>query len=72
MPKIVKAKIQMQKSWGIDLPTVLADFEDGRTDVRLFQYYPDELFFSPEEFVGLTEEQAHGLFLKKDTAYLRS
>jgi hypothetical protein len=53
------------------MPEVIATFEDGSTK-SLFSYYPDEVSFTPPEFVGLTEEEAHSLFQKKDTAYLRA
>ena len=35
-------------------------------------YYPDELSFSEEEFIGLTEDQANKLMYERDKAYLRS
>ena len=38
----------------------------------LFDFYPDELSFSKEEFIGLTEKEAEELFHKKDIAYLQS
>jgi hypothetical protein len=38
----------------------------------LFSYYNDELSFSAHEFIGLTEQQGHDLFHKKDVAYLQS
>ena len=53
------------------MPEVIATFEDGTTKA-LFSFYPDEVSFRASEFVGLTEEEAHSLFQKKDTAYLRS
>jgi hypothetical protein len=53
------------------MPEVLATFEDGSTKT-LFSFYPDEVSFQPSEFAGLTEEEAHSLFQRKDTAYLRS
>ena len=51
--------------------TVHAVFNDGTED-DLFSYFNDELFFSENEFIGKTEDQAHDLFHKKDIAYLRS
>lgn len=33
---------------------------------------PDEVSFQPSEFTGLTEQEAHSLFQRKDTTYLRS
>jgi len=53
------------------MPEVIATFEDGSTKT-LFSFYPDEVMFRASEFVGLTEEEAHTLFQKKDTAYLRA
>jgi hypothetical protein len=53
------------------MPEVIATFEDGSTKTP-FAFYPDEVSFSPSEFIGLTEEEAHILFQKKDTSYLRS
>ncbi len=53
------------------MPEVIATFEDGSSK-SLFSFYPDEVSFRPEEFNGLTEEDAHSLFQQKDTSYLRS
>ena len=50
---------------------VQATFEDGTTK-SLFKYFNDELSFDESEFIGLTEDEAHDLFHKKDVAYLRS
>ena len=53
------------------MPEVIATFEDGSTKT-LFAFYPDEVSFRASEFIGLTEEEAHSHFQRKDTAYLRS
>ena len=53
------------------MPEVIATFEDGTTKT-LFSFFPDEISFTPTEFIGLTEEEAHSLFQRKDTTYLRS
>jgi hypothetical protein len=53
------------------MPEVHVTLEDG-VEKRLFSYYPDELHFTPEEFVGLTEEEARRLKRDKDVRYLRS
>lgn len=53
------------------MPEVVATFEDGSTKT-LFSFYTDEVSFQASEFTGLTEEEAHDLFQRKDTAYLRS
>ena len=53
------------------MPQVIATFEDGSTET-LFSFYPDEISFRAEEFIGLTREEAHALRHGKDVAYLRS
>ena len=53
------------------LPRVIATFNDNTTKT-LFEYYPDELSFTEQEFIGLTERQAHDLRHAKDVAYLQS
>ena len=53
------------------MPEVIATFEDGSTKT-LFSFYPDEITFTASEFTGLTEEEAHTLFQRKDRTYLRS
>ncbi|WP_230534054.1 hypothetical protein [Microvirga roseola] len=70
--KIVSARITLvsRAPFG-PLSEVFATLEDGR-EVRLFDYYPDEISFSSSEFVGLTEEQGRYLKYQKDVAFLRS
>ena len=46
--------------------------EGGDEWILLFSYYSDELSFNKEEFIGLTEDEGHALFTKKDIAYLQS
>lgn len=53
------------------LPSVTATFDNG-TVKELFSFYPCELGFTPEEFVGLTEAEARVLRHRKDVAYIRS
>ena len=53
------------------MPEVVATFEDGSSKT-LFSFYPDEVSFQASDFTDLTEEEAHSLFQRKDTAYLRS
>ena len=70
--KIVKARITAMPSSFLDpMPEVFATLEDG-SEVRVFDFYPDEISFRPEEFVGLTVQEAYNLKSKKDRAYLRS
>jgi len=70
--KIVSADTgKMPESMFGPMPRVTVVYEDGEKE-ELFQYYPDEISFSPSEFVGLTREEAFQLRHKKDVAYLQS
>ena len=53
------------------LPQVKVQFDDGSEKI-LFEFYPDELSFTENELIGLTEEQAHELRMKKDIEFLQS
>ncbi len=53
------------------MPQAKVQFNDGSEKV-LFEFYPDELSFTEDEFIGLTEEQAHELRMKKDIEFLQS
>jgi len=71
---IVKAVIFDRKSPKITFgmkAKVHATFNDGTTK-KVLSFYDDELSFTAEEFIGLTEEETHNLFHKKDVAYLQS
>ena len=70
--KIVSARItEMPKGYFDPMPQVWVTYEDGKEQM-LFEYYPDEISFSPQDFVGLTRSQAIHLKFKKDKAYLQS
>jgi len=70
--KITSARItEMPKSMFDEMPKVVATFENG-SEKELFSYYPDELSFTPDEFVGLTENEARQLKTSKDKEYLQS
>ncbi len=56
---------------GVCRHTIVATFSDGIA-AELFSYYPDEITFSPGEFVGLTPAQALNLRWRRDVAYLRA
>lgn len=72
MNKIKSAAISpLPKKFTDDMPRVTVEYEDGTTE-ELFQYYPDEISFTPTEFIGLTRNEALLLKTKKDIAYLRS
>ena len=51
--------------------TVMVELNSGEID-DAFAFYPDELYFSENEFIGLTIDEAEERFHKQDIAYLRS
>ncbi len=70
--KIKSARITAMPETMLDpMPTVYVTTEDD-VEHCLFNYYPDEITFVPEEFVGLTIEQARRLKFEKDRKYLQS
>jgi hypothetical protein len=70
--KIIKARITpLPRNFSDPMPEVHATLEDG-SEVKLFEYYPDELTFTKEEFVGLTIDEAIHLKFKKDRKFLQS
>jgi len=74
--KIIAARITDQprplpEGLSDEMPWVIATLEDG-SEEKLFWYYPDELTFTPKEFIGLTIEQGRRLKFTKDRDYLRS
>lgn len=54
------------------MPEVKVDLDDGTKGKVLFSFYPDELQFREQEFLGLTEDEAHALRHRRDVQYLRS
>lgn len=71
-PVIVSARItEMPKGFMDPMPQVHVKLETGE-EVFLFEYYPDEISFSPSEFKGLTISEAINLKFKKDKNYLQS
>lgn len=70
--KIKSARITaMPKSLFDPMPQVFITMEDD-TEQFLFEYYPDEISFTENEFVGLTIEEARHLKFKKDKNFLQS
>lgn len=70
--KIVSARITpMPKSLFDDMPKVYVTLENGIEEF-LFEYYPDEISFQTQDFIGLTKSKAKTLKYNKDIAYLRS
>ncbi len=69
--KILSASISVMPLKITDpMPEVTVVFEDG-VSLMLFSYYPDEINFSADEFIGLTEQEARQLRGTKDLAYLQ-
>lgn len=70
--KIKSARITAQPiSLGDPMPQVYVTLEDG-IEQPLYEYYPDEISFSPDEFVGLTVKEAITLKFEKDKYYLKN
>lgn len=70
--KIISARITaMPKSLFDPMPQVYITLENG-VEEFLYEYYPDEISFSPSEFVGLTKDEAIHLKFVKDKNYLQS
>jgi len=59
------------KSFTDPLPKVTVTLSSGEVK-ELFSFYPDEISFSANEFIGLTVEEAVALRCKKDVEFLQS
>jgi len=82
-PKIVRCAINASADM-FSCPKVMVKYElfMDKEDERLallekefellFDYYPDEISFTPDEFIGLTAKEARTLKFEKDKAYLQS
>lgn len=68
---IFNVRIVLPEKFG-DMAKVIADVNDGRTDVTIFEFFNDELHFAADELNGLTIEQARELKRKRDAEYLQS
>ena len=69
---VVSARITpLPQRLGDPLPAVWVTCEDG-TETKVFDYYPDELTFAADYFVGLTVEECRLLKLGRDRAFLQS
>jgi hypothetical protein len=70
--KIISARITtMPKSMFDPMPQIFVTTEDGK-EQYLFDFYPDEISFNTNEFLGLTVEEARHLKFEKDKRYLQS
>ena len=73
-PIVVTAEIVPPSGFG-DKARVIATMSDGELEtvgVPLIEYFDDELSFTADEFIGMTEAEAIALFHKKDVAYLQA
>lgn len=70
--KVISARITPQpKSLFDPMPQVWVTTEDNKEQF-LFDYYPDEISFMPNEFIGLTLDECRHLKFVKDKKYLTS
>jgi len=71
--KIVKCDIGPYPDdlFDLQMPEVKVEYDDGSSEV-LYDFYPDEISFTEEEFIGLTRKEAKRLKFKKDKEYLQS
>ena len=70
--KIVSCYITEQPKTFFDpMPRVMVTLEDG-TEQCLFEYYPDEISFTPNEFIGLKINEGKHLKFIKDKKFLTS
>ena len=71
-PVITKASIRIEDYKGFyEEGFVDVEYSDGLTGT-IIKFYPDELHFTSDEFIGLTRDAAIDLYIEKDKAYLRS
>ena len=76
MGKITEARITqlprpMPEGMFDPMPVVMVKV-DGGLEQSIFSFYPDELTFEPDEFIGLSIVEAQDLKRKKDLEYLKS
>ena len=70
--KVIKCRItERPMSFFDPIQKIFVTFEGSDEEVYLFSYYPDEVSFTESELIGLTFDECHQLFGRKDRAYLR-
>lgn len=75
-PVIVKCTIEpyprpMPDGMFDKMPTVKV-WLDNDEEHELFEFYPDEISFTEDEFIGLTLETSKNLKFLKDVKYIQS
>ncbi|MCM1439689.1 MAG: hypothetical protein NC131_10910 [Roseburia sp.] len=70
-PIITECTIKSPEHWG-GMAKVVANMSDGRENVTVFEFFDDEIVFSPAEFIGKTLEEANDLRVQRDKQYLQS
>ena len=68
--RVVSAEVQKGEQ-SFSRLRMIGTMSTGRV-VELFRWYADELYFTPQDVVGKTKEQAQALFHDRDVAYLQS
>ena len=69
--KIISARITEQpKSLFDPMPEVYVTLDNGKEEF-LFSYFPDEISFTPSEFVGMTMSECRTLKFNKDKEFLQ-
>ena len=69
--KIVDCHITKSTSI-FDPPVVMVKYAEDEEFERLFDYFPDEISFTADEFIGKTAAEGRHLKFKKDKAFLQS
>ncbi len=71
--KIIKCRItEYPQDFFDPMPKVMVILEGETIEKELFQFYPDEIDFNSNEFIGLTEDEGKELRRKKDIIFLQS
>lgn len=69
--KAVRSYIKREGKGWLQNTSVWLVYADG-SEEKAFDYYPDEISFYENEFVGKTKSEAIAIKVQKDVDYLRS
>ena len=70
---IATCRITSMKTMFDPTPKVIVTTEDEpEVEIELFRFYPDEISFTENEFIGLTLSEAKTLKFTKDKEFLQS